>query len=60
MATIRVGLQNGCRHHGECWRKYLELDEEKIEAFPVALLQRLIRVNDEVIKDFVDRYFNQL
>ena len=37
----------------------LELDEEKIEAFPVALLQRLIRVNDQVIKEFVDRYFNQ-
>ena len=37
----------------------LELDEEKIEAFPVALLQRLIQVNDHVIKEFVDRYFNQ-
>lgn len=37
----------------------LELDEEKIEAFPIALLQRLIRVNDQVIKEFVDRYFNQ-
>src|SRR5688572_29483844 len=37
----------------------LELDEEKIEAFPVALLQRLIRVNDQAIKEFVDRYFNQ-
>ena len=37
----------------------LELDEEKIEAFPVALLQRLIRVNDQVIKEFLDRYFNQ-
>ena len=37
----------------------LELDEEKIEAFPIALLQRLIRVNDHVIKEFVDRYFNQ-
>ena len=37
----------------------LQLDEEKIEAFPVALLQRLIRVNDQVIKEFVERYFNQ-
>src|SRR6266508_4357968 len=37
----------------------LELDEEKIEAFPIALLQRLIRVNDQTIKEFVDRYFNQ-
>ena len=37
----------------------LELDEEKIEAFPVALLQRLIRVNDQTIKEFVERYFNQ-
>jgi polyhydroxyalkanoate synthesis repressor PhaR len=37
----------------------LELDEEKIEALPVALLQRLIRVNDEVIKEFLERYFGQ-
>ena len=37
----------------------LELDEEKIEALPVALLQRLIRVNDQVIKEFLDRYFSQ-
>src|SRR5262245_11356113 len=37
----------------------LELDDEKIDAFPVALLQRIIRVNDQVIKEFVERYFNQ-
>ena len=37
----------------------LELDEEKLEALPVALLQRLISVNDEFIKEFVDRYFNR-
>src|SRR4030095_11118666 len=37
----------------------LELDEAKIETLPVALLQRLIRVNDQVIKEFLDRYFNQ-
>src|SRR5579872_4860512 len=32
----------------------LELDAEKIDAFPVALLVRLIRVNDQLVKDFVD------
>ncbi len=37
----------------------LELDGEKIQVFPVALLQRLIRANDSLVKEFVDRYFNQ-
>src|SRR5579862_5477218 len=37
----------------------LELDAEKIDAFPVALLVRLIRVNDQLVKDFLERYFNQ-
>jgi polyhydroxyalkanoate synthesis repressor PhaR len=37
----------------------LELDEEKIEALPVNLLTRLIRANDTLIKEFIDRYFNQ-
>ncbi|HZQ46055.1 MAG TPA: polyhydroxyalkanoate synthesis regulator DNA-binding domain-containing protein [Verrucomicrobiae bacterium] len=37
----------------------LELDAEKIDMFPVALLSRLIRVNDEMAKDFLERYFDQ-
>lgn len=37
----------------------LELDGEKIDMFPVALLSRLIRVNDQMAKDFLERYFDQ-
>ncbi len=37
----------------------LELDAEKIEVFPVALLMRLIRVNDRLVQDFMERYFDQ-
>jgi len=37
----------------------LELDAEKIDIFPVALLMRLIRVNDQMAKDFLERYFDQ-
>lgn len=37
----------------------LELDEEKIDMFPAALLMRLIRVNDQMAKDFMERYFDQ-
>ncbi|MDB6124959.1 MAG: phaR [Pedosphaera sp.] len=37
----------------------LELDAEKIDMFPVALLSRLIRVNDQMAKDFLERYFDQ-
>jgi polyhydroxyalkanoate synthesis repressor PhaR len=37
----------------------LELDAEKIDMFPVALLTRLIRVNDQMAKDFLERYFDQ-
>lgn len=37
----------------------LELDEDKIGMFPVALLSRLIRVNDQMAKDFLERYFEQ-
>jgi polyhydroxyalkanoate synthesis repressor PhaR len=37
----------------------LELDAEKIDMFPVALLMRLIRVNDQMAKDFLERYFDQ-
>lgn len=37
----------------------LELDAGKIDMFPVALLSRLIRVNDQMAKDFLERYFGQ-
>jgi polyhydroxyalkanoate synthesis repressor PhaR len=37
----------------------LELDAAKIDMFPVALLSRLIRVNDQMAKDFLERYFDQ-
>jgi polyhydroxyalkanoate synthesis repressor PhaR len=37
----------------------LELDAEKIEVFPVSLLMRLIRVNDRLVQDFMERYFDQ-
>jgi len=37
----------------------LEMDDKKIEALPVNLLTRLIRANDDLIKEFIDRYFNQ-
>src|ERR1700756_4348146 len=37
----------------------LELDAEKIDVFPVALLMRLIRVNDQVAKDFLEHYIDQ-
>jgi polyhydroxyalkanoate synthesis repressor PhaR len=37
----------------------LELDSQKIDMFPVALLMRLIRANDQMAKDFLERYFDQ-
>jgi polyhydroxyalkanoate synthesis repressor PhaR len=37
----------------------LELDDEKIEVFPVSLLTRLIRVNDRLVEDFMEHYFDQ-
>lgn len=37
----------------------LELDTPKLDSLPVPLLVRLIRVNDELVKDFIDKYFNQ-
>src|SRR5512140_3229016 len=36
----------------------LELDTPKLDSLPVPLLVRLIRVNDQLVKDFVDQYFN--
>jgi polyhydroxyalkanoate synthesis repressor PhaR len=37
----------------------LELDSAKLDSLPVPLLVRLIRVNDQLIKDFIEKYFNQ-
>src|SRR6516162_9682706 len=37
----------------------LELDSAKLDSLPVPLLVRLIRLNDQLIKDFIEKYFNQ-
>ena len=37
----------------------LELDTPKLDSLPVPLLVRLIRMNDQLIKDFIEKYFNQ-
>lgn len=37
----------------------LELDKTKLDSFPVPLLLRVIRMNDQLVKDFIDKYFNQ-
>ena len=37
----------------------LELDTPKLDSLPVPLLVRIIRVNDKLVKDFIDKYFNQ-
>ena len=37
----------------------LELDTAKLDSLPVPLLVRLIRMNDRLIKDFIEKYFNQ-
>jgi len=37
----------------------LELDTPKLDSLPVPLLVRLIRMNDGLVKDFVEKYFNQ-
>lgn len=37
----------------------LELETPKIDSFPVALLLRMIRSNDQAVRDFVENYFNQ-
>jgi polyhydroxyalkanoate synthesis repressor PhaR len=37
----------------------LELETAKLESFPVPLLLRLIRMNDQMVKDFIEKYFNQ-
>jgi polyhydroxyalkanoate synthesis repressor PhaR len=37
----------------------LELDTPKLDSLPVPLLVRLIRMNDALVKDFIEKYFNQ-
>ena len=37
----------------------LELDTPKLDSLPVPLLLRIIRMNDQLVKDFVEKYFNQ-
>ena len=37
----------------------LELETAKLDSFPVPLLVRMIRMNDQVVKDFIEKYFNQ-
>ena len=37
----------------------LDMDGPKLAVFPVELLHRLIRSNESLMHDFVDKYFNQ-
>jgi len=37
----------------------LEFDTPKLDSLPVPLLMRLIRMNDSLVKDFIEKYFNQ-
>lgn len=37
----------------------LELDTSKLDSLPVPLLLRIIRLNDQLVKDFIEKYFNQ-
>jgi polyhydroxyalkanoate synthesis repressor PhaR len=37
----------------------IELDPLKLGVFPVPLLHRLLRSNERIVNDFVDKYFNQ-
>jgi polyhydroxyalkanoate synthesis repressor PhaR len=37
----------------------LELDTAKLNSFPIGLLVRVIRTNDQLVKDFIEKYFNQ-
>jgi polyhydroxyalkanoate synthesis repressor PhaR len=37
----------------------LEQDPPKLAIFPVDLLHEVIRANDSMVRDFVDKYFNQ-
>ena len=37
----------------------LELDPPKLGVFPVALLHKLLRANEQLVQDFTEKYFNQ-
>jgi polyhydroxyalkanoate synthesis repressor PhaR len=37
----------------------IELDPPKLSVFPVAMLHRLLRSNEQLVRDFIDRYFSQ-
>ncbi len=37
----------------------LELETPKIDSFPVPLLLRVIRANDQLVREFMDTYFTQ-
>ena len=37
----------------------IDMDTLKLAVFPVELLHRLIRSNEALVRDFVDKYFNQ-
>ena len=37
----------------------IDLDARKLGVFPVALLHRLLRSNEQILHDFVEKYFNQ-
>jgi len=37
----------------------LELDPPKLHIFPVPLLHRLIRANEQLLQDFTEKYFNR-
>lgn len=37
----------------------IELDPPKLDVFPVPLLHRLLRSNEQLVTDFISKYFNQ-
>src|ERR1041385_447641 len=37
----------------------LELDPLKLEVFPAVLLHRLIRANEQIVREFIDKYFTR-
>jgi polyhydroxyalkanoate synthesis repressor PhaR len=37
----------------------IELDPPKLSAFPVSMLHRLLRSNEQLVQDFVEQYFSQ-
>jgi polyhydroxyalkanoate synthesis repressor PhaR len=37
----------------------IELDPPKMDVFPVSMLHRLLRSNQEIVHDFIQKYFNQ-